>query len=490
MKKQLLFIVALIMTLSVNAAELNMLDSFGSAGWGSEYDAATKTITYSDAWTGRGWWGPNCVGYTGIKIEFEPLTIGVQIVVEFNTEGVANETAAAAVGATELTHMFAGDVSDIKQIYLQCQGTAGTVVLVSAVLFDGEGGGEPTELDILGTFGGSGWGDSTYDPVTKTITYVTAWTGRGWWEPACAGFKGIRFGFEALTMDVKLVVEYKDKTNEDAMALVGATSLSYTFLGDPSEIQQIYLQNSAVGTVVLTSAVLFTDEDKEPEQPKIVFTFDELEDGDYASTSGGGAAVKVVADPKKDGKALEVTLTNYDSMPTVAVTLPEGVTFANVASISFDVYADASDWKETMINVNGTMIYKPGTYPQALWAGEWKTNTTEAANFNESAADFAALTTFTLGVGLNANALVYYIDNITLTLDVADGIRETIVIPVENLIINFPGGIEVNNNGQPVEVYAIDGSKVAQTTDSRINLEKGIYIVRVANGKAMKTIVR
>lgn len=226
-----------------------------------------------------------------------------------------------------------------------------------------------------------------------------------------------------------------------------------------------------------------------PQEPGSSFTFDDLEDGAYPLTVGDGAAATVVTDPAKDGKALQIVLSNYDSMPAVEVVLPEGVTFGNILSISFDTYATASNWKETMINVNGTFVYKPGSYPQALWENEWRTIRVAATDFDASAADFASLNSFTLGIGLNDNAMTYYIDNIVIELDEISGIGESIIIPARNPIISFQGGIEVDNDGAKIVVFGLDGRKVLQTTDSRIYLEKGVYLVQIGNS-VYKTVIR
>ncbi|MDL2300006.1 hypothetical protein LJC21_04800 [Bacteroides sp. OttesenSCG-928-E20] len=69
------------------------------------------------------------------------------------------------------------------------------------------------------------------------------------------------------------------------------------------------------------------------------------------------------------------------------------------------------------------------------------------------------------------------------------GIEDTVFTPKKSPIVSFPGGIEVDNDGAKVTVYGIDGRQVLQTTDNRIYLEKGIYIVQIGNS-VHKTVVR
>lgn len=499
MRKKLLLACALIL-MSINGFSANYnlsLEDLGS-GWSSSYDAATQTITFEGDWTGRGWWLGNqdFSGYSDVVIEFETVDYQVKLVVEYNG-GVTSGEAFANPGATSVTlALDATGKQDVSQIYIQSgNDSAGkTLKLTAAYVTEGGSSGETVRESLsLDDFGSSGWGDSSYDAATRTITFVADWTGRGWWLEAAdySDYDKVVVTFEPASMQLKLVIEYGDGSNNtpDVYANEGETSMTVLLDSEKkNNVKQIYIQSASAGTVVLTDAYLEGAASGGNEPVSVDFTFDSLEEGDYSQTVGGGAAVTVASDPAKEGKALEIALSNYDSMPTVEVTLPEGNTFSDIISISFDVYATTSDWKERMINVNGTMVYKPGAYPQSLWAGEWRTITITAEEFNESAAEFASLNSFTLGVGLNDNAMSYYLDNIVIELDGTSSIEE-IVLPRYS-IINFQGGIEVDNNGAVIEVYSIDGRKIVQTTDSRIYLNRGIYIVRVANGEALKTIVR
>ncbi len=120
--------------LTANAAEYPLsLDNLGS-GWGSEYDAATKTITYTGEWSGRGWWFGtdtplDATGYDEVVVEYEPSEFTVQLVIEYN--GAESTTSSSPAGES----MVVGKIADsnIKQIYLQ-NSQLGSLTLTNAYL--------------------------------------------------------------------------------------------------------------------------------------------------------------------------------------------------------------------------------------------------------------------------------------------------------------------------------------------------------------------
>lgn len=135
-------VAALSFGFSASAATENILDSFGTSGWSSEYDAATKTITYDGDWTGRGWWldGADYSAYDQIVVEFEPLAAPLNIVVQYGGAGAGddnNTVVTAQADATSIKAVFNPDFkSNVTQIYLQSH-KAGTVVLKNAYLENG-----------------------------------------------------------------------------------------------------------------------------------------------------------------------------------------------------------------------------------------------------------------------------------------------------------------------------------------------------------------
>lgn len=143
MKKFLLSAAVMAMTaMSAQALDLP-LDDLGS-GWGSEYNAATKTITYTGDWSGRGWWldDVDYSQYTDVEIEVLPLTIQAKVVCEYQGEVTSTEAGMFNLGETMLTCKLSEDgKAHTKQIYIQCGSLtdAPTITLVSAKLVDNSG---------------------------------------------------------------------------------------------------------------------------------------------------------------------------------------------------------------------------------------------------------------------------------------------------------------------------------------------------------------
>lgn len=140
-------------------------------------------------------------------------------------------------------------------------------------------GASAETLDLPLTDLGSGWGDATYDAATKTITYVGAWTGKGWWlgDVDYSKYDKVIVEFEPTTFDVKVVVEYvdADATSSDAMASAGASKVT-CLLNETykNAVKQIYLQNSAVGSLTLKAAYLENDVAFDPTKNVILWEGD------------------------------------------------------------------------------------------------------------------------------------------------------------------------------------------------------------------------
>jgi hypothetical protein len=148
MLKHLLSFAAIAAVSFSASADLNILGNFGGSGWSSSYDATTKTITYDEAYAGRGWWldGADYSEYESLVIEFaEPLKATLTLRAEYNGD-VSDGSTAATAGETTLEYVLdAAGKSSIKQIYLQ-YATTGDVVLKSAVLK------EPVSEDAFTTY--------------------------------------------------------------------------------------------------------------------------------------------------------------------------------------------------------------------------------------------------------------------------------------------------------------------------------------------------
>lgn len=128
---------ALALPASADTLDLSLAD-LGS-GWSSSYDAATKTITFEDSWTGRGWWlgDADYSQWDQVVIEFEPCACTTQVVVEYNAEGVESSTSPVSAGAEKIVcELNAEAKNSVKQIYIQ-SAEAGTLTLKAAYLENG-----------------------------------------------------------------------------------------------------------------------------------------------------------------------------------------------------------------------------------------------------------------------------------------------------------------------------------------------------------------
>ncbi len=151
MKKILAIAVALVMVMAMSvcvfADDPLTLDNFGTSGWDSEYDAATKTITFSGAWTGRGWWiGSDApmTGYEAITIEFDGGAAAAgQVVCEY--DGADSDTTTFAAGDASVTAVIKAD-APCTQIYVQIGGDPQPLVLKS-VSMTAAGAAAPAETE-------------------------------------------------------------------------------------------------------------------------------------------------------------------------------------------------------------------------------------------------------------------------------------------------------------------------------------------------------
>ena len=117
-----------------SSVEYNLgLSDLGS-GWNSEYDSSTKTITFSDAWAGRGWWlgALDASAYSSIEIQFESASFDIQLVIEYS-EGESVKKYVTAGSTSISLDLDSSRKSNIKQIYIQ-NSEAGSLTLKKAVL--------------------------------------------------------------------------------------------------------------------------------------------------------------------------------------------------------------------------------------------------------------------------------------------------------------------------------------------------------------------
>lgn len=146
MKKFLLSAAVMAMTaMSAQALDLP-LDDLGS-GWGdTTYDPSTHTITYVGDWTGKGWWlgDVDYSQYTHVEVEVAPLTIQVQMAVQYVGASDSDNSGSGIcnLGETKIvTKLNDAFKAHTQQIYIQCASITDnpTVTILSAKVVDNSG---------------------------------------------------------------------------------------------------------------------------------------------------------------------------------------------------------------------------------------------------------------------------------------------------------------------------------------------------------------
>lgn len=156
----------------VSPTESISLSALG-AGGSSSYNAETQTITYEEAWGGRGWWldDVDLSDYASVTVKFEAAPFNGKLVVQRKNETSMEKDFAA--GATSVTCPLSGEIDHIMQIYIQ-NAEIGDLVLTEAFYTKKgfEEGGEE---------GGEQGGGETVEPVftveVPTLTFKAEYKG-------------------------------------------------------------------------------------------------------------------------------------------------------------------------------------------------------------------------------------------------------------------------------------------------------------------------
>lgn len=264
MRKTFLLSLIAFMATGLNAAtlQLSLEDLNTKWGDGTTYDPATRTITFTESWKGCGWYltSVDYSEYDKLVIEFEPTDVNVKAAVEYNG-GVASTSATVNPGADKVECELAAEgKADVKQIYVQTN-NPGIIVLKAAYLTNNEPPVETEKTDLPLDNLTTGWG-CTYDPETHTINYDEgAWKGKGWWfnDIDYSEYQKVVVEFDPTDFNVQLVIEYVDSSiaSSKAMTNAGGDIVECEFdKAGASHVKQIYIQNSAVGSLHLNAAYL------------------------------------------------------------------------------------------------------------------------------------------------------------------------------------------------------------------------------------------
>lgn len=284
MKKIVLMFIAILSSfggVAYAAVDLSLTnDADLNYGYGSSYNAATKTITFTASWKERGWsFDP------AIDISATPF-----IVVEFASETTIQLDFIYRANDTDNTTTFnAGtkkmvvDVRDfsaknsIQRITFKSRNdaTGGSVVLSSAKLmsvaeytsevFAGEGTRSIEALD-LANMNQNDDNTCTWDNATHVASYTVAWKGIGWWinNDSYKTYKSVVFLLESTPIKTKISVSGTDEgdasksadTNADPDA-AGATFIVASIEGYKT-IKRLVLTAKATGSVVIKKVYVST----------------------------------------------------------------------------------------------------------------------------------------------------------------------------------------------------------------------------------------
>lgn len=264
MKKFFTLVCGLAMALCANAATA-IGTSFSP--WDEKCVVDGNTLTFTVGYAGAGMWigsGDNDFSdYDYLWVTFSESTCDFNLVVEHTpekkpiTEKFNSGTLVAGVALNEA-------LSDhVMQYYLQSI-SAGKLVVTGAYVGTEEeykavlAGNKPQKSDLNLSDLPTGWGNSTYDAASKTVTIVDDWSGKGWWldKADYSDFDKVVVNFASPTAtNGELVVEYNDAAAGAAEIAEGATSVELPLdAAAKNSVKQIYIKGPAGAQFVLASA--------------------------------------------------------------------------------------------------------------------------------------------------------------------------------------------------------------------------------------------
>lgn len=283
MKRFFTLVIAAVAALSVNAADL-IPTNFNS--WdASKCTIDGKTITFSGQWAGCGAWLANDDGgldlskYEYVWIELaEPAQgktkFALQVTADCNSSGdylIADGGSIIGIDLKEDSKLDKEEFANTYQIVLQCMEDSGNGKVVVKGVYGGtaaeyesaKAGNKQTSTNLDLSNLASGWGDSSYDAATKTITIGTDWSGKGWWLASVdySDFDQVFVQFDPATEAAgNLVIEYANSTKSTSVGFeAGATNVVADI--DPAGkavVKQIYIQGPAGSTYTLAKAIVAT----------------------------------------------------------------------------------------------------------------------------------------------------------------------------------------------------------------------------------------
>lgn len=261
------------MALCANAAE-QIKTTFNP--WNANCVVEDNTLTFNVAWagagvdftTGDGTTEPKvCTdmsNYDYLWVTFSETTCDFNLVTQYTAKYNQDVSVSCVAGTLVAGVKLNENYSDkFAQYYIQAK-APGKIVVKSAYVGtekeykDMLAANKPQKSDLTLSDLGSGWGDSSYDPATKTVTIGDDWSGKGWWldKTDYSDFDKVVVNFAAPTAtNGKLVAEFNGASSKSAEFAEGATSVEVEL--DPAAkntTKQIYIQGPAGATFTLASA--------------------------------------------------------------------------------------------------------------------------------------------------------------------------------------------------------------------------------------------
>lgn len=165
---------------------------------------------------------------------------------------------------------------------------------------------------------------------------------------------------------------------------------------------------------------------------KAVFDFNAFAPGTEFAMSGGKGNATVVENPAGQGRVLEVKCADYNNVPLIDITLPEGITLGACRSLAVRLRIPSAgneqyaNYKQMQIYVDGSLVFRntkadgSDDYPKQGDKDTWLAKTCTAGELNLTPGQ-DALRSFSLGIGLNDNAMTYYIADVSFSYDLNVG---------------------------------------------------------------------
>ena len=272
MKKFFTLVCGMMLALSASAAE-QIKTTFGS--WGETCTVDGNTLVFSAAWAGAGVdftegeadakTCKDMSDYDYLWLTFSETTCDFKLDTQYTTAYNQDVEASGLAGTLILGVKLNEEYSDqFAQYYIQSK-NVGKIVVTGAYVGTEEeyqkalAANKLQKTDLALADLGSGWGGSTYDAATKTVTIGDDWSGKGWWldNTDYSDFDKVVLNFASISANGKVVVEYNDDKVASGSAEFAEDAKSVEVALDENgkgSVKQIYIQGPAGATYTLASA--------------------------------------------------------------------------------------------------------------------------------------------------------------------------------------------------------------------------------------------